>query len=51
METITPSMAHRALAAVAGAKGLGFDLWHPKEVMSWPSEAIDDLRSRLPQFD
>ena len=43
METTTPSMVHRALAAFAGAKGLGLDLWHPKEVMSWPSEAIDDL--------
>ena len=43
METITPSMVRRALAAFAGAKGLGFDLWHPKEVMSWPSGAIDDL--------
>ena len=43
METITPSMVHRALAAFAGTKGLGLDLWHPKEAMSWPSEAIDDL--------
>ena len=43
METITPSMVRRALAAFAGTKGLGLDLWHPKEVMSWPSEAIDDL--------
>ena len=43
METITPSMVHRALAAFAGAKGLGLDLRHPKEVMSWPSEAIDHL--------
>ena len=43
MEAITPSMVRRALAAFAGTKGLGLDLCHPKEVMSWPSEAIDDL--------
>ena len=36
-------MVHRALAAFAGTKGLGLDLRHPKEVMSWPGEAIDDL--------
>ncbi len=43
MEPITPSMVLDALRSFAGTKGLGLDLWHPKEVMSWPSEAIGDL--------
>ena len=43
MEPITPAMVLDALRSFAGTKGLGLDLWHPKGVMSWPSEAIDDL--------
>ena len=51
LDTITVAMVLWAIKSLAGTKGIGLDLWHPKELLQLPVEALSELRDLLNEVE